>query len=324
MRPALSKLSVAGASHAGHALSCLLAHKQSGHEEAQKGDLHSVTTFRVPDAYAAALERWQAATADAVRLSATTRGPLALGLGNASPYEVGLTLHHTFGVPYLPGSALKGLARRAALQQGLTEKDEAFRVLFGDVGSAGHVAFWDGWMDAGAGQPLQLDTITVHHPKYYQNGQEWPTDFDDPTPVAFLSVRPGVKFHLRLSGPGEWASLAARLVAHGLEYLGLGGKTNAGYGGFAVGEIHRPLTAEEIAARKAEQDGIAAEKRVGQIREALKNARAISENSARVLGQIAALPLTQRQAAVDAVAEQARKFGEKDLARKARKLLEEE
>jgi CRISPR-associated protein Cmr6 len=150
-------------------------------------------------------------------------------------------------VPYLPGSALKGLARRAALKQ----KDEAFKVLFGDLESAGYVTFWDGWLDAGCKKPLQLDTITVHHPKYYQNGGEWPTDFDDPNPVAFLSVRPGVTFHIALSGPGDWVALAARLLEYGLTHLGLGGKTNAGYGGFGV---VREKSEAELAAEKQREE----------------------------------------------------------------------
>jgi CRISPR-associated protein Cmr6 len=40
---------------------------------------------------------------------------LALGLGNEHPLENGMTLHRTLGLPYLPGSAQKGLARRYAL-----------------------------------------------------------------------------------------------------------------------------------------------------------------------------------------------------------------
>ena len=215
-----------------------------------------ITAIGLPEGYADAVKRWQdltvqhakhAATAEKqlpeevpperltqrVSLTATTEGPLAIGLGNASPYEVGLTLHHTYGVPYLPGTTLKGLTRRAALAQGMSETDEGFKVPFGDTTNAGYVTFWDGWLDAGSEKPLQLDTITVHHPNYYQSGGAWPTDFDDPTPVAFLSVRPDVKFHIALSGPGEWRVLAARLLEYGLTHLGLGGKTNAGYGGFA-------------------------------------------------------------------------------------------
>jgi CRISPR-associated protein Cmr6 len=261
---------VGEASHAGHAIHRLLLQKEQGKEDDQKKRLKSIVALPVSDAYAAAFTRWEECVTQharnvaeaekvlpepipeekrtaCVKLSATTRGPLAVGLGNPSPYEVGLTLHHTYGVPYLPGSALKGLARRAALKQGMAEKDEAFRVLFGDVSSAGYVTFWDGWLDAGCEKPLQLDTITVHHPEYYGDGKAWPTDFDDPNPVAFLSVRPSVTFHVRLTGPSPWATLAAQLLEFGLTHLGLGGKTNAGYGGF---EVRREKSEAELEAEK--------------------------------------------------------------------------
>lgn len=36
---------------------------------------------------------------------------LVIGLGLPSPFETGITLHHVYGIPAIPGSALKGLAR---------------------------------------------------------------------------------------------------------------------------------------------------------------------------------------------------------------------
>ena len=42
---------------------------------------------------------------------------LTLGLGLPSPLETGITLHHLYGIPYLPGSAIKGVARSWRLQQ---------------------------------------------------------------------------------------------------------------------------------------------------------------------------------------------------------------
>lgn len=249
----------AGASHAGHALTRRVAVKVSGQEEALKADLKAVARIAPPDAYAPAFARWQAALADAARLDATTTGPLAVGLGNPSPFEVGLTLHHTYGVPYLPGSALKGLALRAARQNGVPE--DVMTAIFGqqnvkEKASAGHVTFWDGWMRPAERDFLGLDTVTVHHPEYYGDGGQWPTDFDDPNPVAFLSVRPGVRFELRLGGPPEHAAYAARLLEWGLTHLGLGGKTNAGYGSFAVEreKTAAELEAERVVAEAAERE----------------------------------------------------------------------
>ena len=39
-----------------------------------------------------------------------TNGRIIVGLGEKNVLETGITLHHTYGVPYIPGSALKGLA----------------------------------------------------------------------------------------------------------------------------------------------------------------------------------------------------------------------
>lgn len=63
-----------------------------------------------PD-YARSFERWKASfSATGDRLAELTLASrLLIGHGNASAIDVGLTVHHTWGVPVIPGSALKGL-----------------------------------------------------------------------------------------------------------------------------------------------------------------------------------------------------------------------
>jgi len=63
-----------------------------------------------PD-YARAFERWRSsfsAPGDRAR-ELELRSRLLIGHGNPGPTDVGLTVHHTWGVPMIPGSALKGL-----------------------------------------------------------------------------------------------------------------------------------------------------------------------------------------------------------------------
>lgn len=48
-------------------------------------------------------------------LKAQTTQPLIIGLGEASPYETGITLDFLTGLPIIPGSAVKGITRRAAI-----------------------------------------------------------------------------------------------------------------------------------------------------------------------------------------------------------------
>lgn len=125
---------------------------------------------------------------------------------------------------------------RAADAHGLSI--EAKAILFGTPDNAAHLVYWDAMLEPGSTQPFQQDVITVHHPKYYgSSGKDgFPTDFDDPNPVAFLNVRPNTKFCVAISsnseGAGEWLRLAAELLKYALEKMGLGGKTNAGYGYF--------------------------------------------------------------------------------------------
>jgi len=49
------------------------------------------------------------------KLTATTAQPLIVGLGEPSPYETGITLDFLTGLPIIPGSAVKGITRRAAI-----------------------------------------------------------------------------------------------------------------------------------------------------------------------------------------------------------------
>lgn len=204
------------------------------------------------DAYQVAFGRWRSLhSPDEKRVAFTGElfTPMAIGLGNESPTEVGLSLQHTYGMPVIPGSALKGLCRRAAEGLATAGKDGAkqWEALFGSTSAASHITFWDAWYDPGSvdGRPLKRDVITVHHPHYYNHrGQDssWPTDFDDPNPVPFLVVRPKARFLYVIGGPGQgWAASAGKLLRWGLENQGVGGKTNAGYGRFgAWHEIQPP------------------------------------------------------------------------------------
>lgn len=64
----------------------------------------------VPDDYAAWFHgRWKPALARAAVAEVRTTGRLLVGAGDAAFFDVGLRIHHTWGVPCIPGSSLKGL-----------------------------------------------------------------------------------------------------------------------------------------------------------------------------------------------------------------------
>ncbi len=189
----------------------------------------------------------------------TLRTPLAIGLGSANPIEVGLTLHPIYGMPVIPGSALKGMCRRACRAyidenpiENLTT-DMFLEEIFGDTSKVGACTFWDAWyIPKDTVCPFQKDIITVHHPEYYNSrgGERFPTDFDDPTPIPFVSVKPKTQFYFAIDASGEWKQFFIEMLKWGLVNIGIGAKTNTGYGYFEsfttnVSDIVNPPSSDE-------------------------------------------------------------------------------
>lgn len=249
-RSVLENLKPTAETHVGLLLQrYLMAHKPKQRDNTQDTPeemlLDQATGVKVSEVYRAAFRRWRLfaqQTPDGcarVHFTVQAAAPIAIGLGDASPLEVGIRLHHTYGMPLLPASALKGLCRRVArlLRHDSKLSDEAIDALFGysrnTQAAAGAVVFYDAWYDPSSmgGKPFHRDVITVHHPAYYGDGNTPPTDFDDPTPVPFLVIKPGACFLCVLDAPNrQWAEFAQKMLLWGLENLGVGAKTNAGYG----------------------------------------------------------------------------------------------
>ena len=173
-------------------------------------------------------------------------GRLAINLGADGVLETSIALHRTYGVPYIPGSALKGLAAHYVKtylkdDPAWWENDsEMYRYLFGDTGAAGYVTFYDALLvpDDRRKHPLKPDVITVHHPHYYQGTKPDyysndiqlapPADWDSPTPIPLITAT-GV-FLIALSGPPNWVQAASDILELALEREGIGAKTSSGYG----------------------------------------------------------------------------------------------
>jgi CRISPR-associated protein Cmr6 len=237
--------------------------------------------------YAKAFERWKksfGAGVDRVfSLRAVSR--LLVGHGTDSATDVGLTVHHTWGVPMIAGSALKGLCahyldavygpddptvpawrqsdRVRAPFQGVRRAEDngfplsgpgdAFRAIFGApdayddetaqrngaaaTSSGGLVTFHDALYIPGSApseRPFVPDVLTVHQQGYYRDAGAtgWPNDFDEPIPVSFLTVRPGVELLFVLTAPPAWGGIAEQILKEALREWGVGGKTSSGYGRF--------------------------------------------------------------------------------------------
>lgn len=196
---------------------------------------------------------------------------LTCGLSTPNLVERGMTLLRPYGVPLLPGSAVKGaiaahiaevLAGKLHLSD--QERDSALehcglRELFGygpggdRPGKASDVVFFDALLESGT---LRVDITTPHHARYYQGKDKAAAGFEMPVPLPYLTVAEGAVFEFPIalkSGIG-WrppegdarrrlqafeisnfdnleAFLADALASTG-KYKGFGAQTSVGYGRF--------------------------------------------------------------------------------------------
>ena len=179
----------------------------------------------------------------------TTEGVFFTGSGLEHPTEVGFLWHRTLGVPFLPGSSVKGLVRAYAAEWLGIEAQELQRIFGGAEkkgtqelplelpGTVGSVAFLDVLPEGPV--KLQAEIMTPHYSPYYQGqGQVVPGDWTSPTPIPFLAVAPGQAFSFAVlplaSTDAEDAEKAMQWLEKALAYLGAGAKTAAGYGRFAL------------------------------------------------------------------------------------------
>ncbi len=206
----------------------------------------AVAGLRAPELYRGAYDRWRTGLPSGCTCAvAEVRGRMVVGTGDKGVAEAGVTLHHTYGVPFIPGSALKGLAsayahlhlegdgwRRPPLRpEDPASEQTPHEVLFGSTRSAGFVTFFDALYIPGSADgdhPLTPDVITGHHGDYYVSGTKPPADWDSPVPVPFLTATG--RYLIALDGPAGWAAHALSILGMALRDSGIGAKTAAGYG----------------------------------------------------------------------------------------------
>lgn len=227
------------------------------------------TGAALADVIIASFDRWAALTINASRFEMRTQGRLIIGLGGKGPLEFGITLHHLTGLPYIPGSALKGVCRSYALlslaaefkipveTEALKKLDEAlvagdydnhiveavyYRKAFGTQEDAGECVFYDAVISNMEPEaPLfVLDVMTPHFVDYYtSNAGKAPHDGGDPRPVNYVTVSEKVTFAFAVGQRAivrdfdpEMIKMVRRWLRAALQELGVGAKTAAGYGVF--------------------------------------------------------------------------------------------
>ena len=201
--------------------------KTSALLQACKLTSHDKATMR---ALAARQSHTAQSTPHTLTLDAIATAPFTTGLGNEHPLENGFAFLNPYGLPYLPGSGIKGVLRRAARElasgdwgdpQGweaqkihwLKREGHAtidlsiIDVLFGretESGDGDHVrgalSFWDALPQI-PGDTLAVDIMTPHQSHYYQQKNDRksgsstsPHDSGAPNPISFLTLPPGTGF----------------------------------------------------------------------------------------------------------------------------------
>ena len=194
---------------------------------------------------------------------------LIIGLGGTHPQETSMTLHHIYGIPYIPGSAVKGVTKHYAVITLADKNKENFKTkedddgfanavkriskaieegkdiidlppddriifrnlitIFGTQKQAGKVIFIDAYPVDDI--KLKIDIMNPHYPDYYSRNQP-PADWQNPNPIKFLTVEK-TKFEFNLlSREKDLLSTASNLLKKALENFGIGAKTSLGYGIF--------------------------------------------------------------------------------------------
>jgi CRISPR-associated protein Cmr6 len=163
---------------------------------------------------------------------------LVIGAGYPSFIENGFLFHHVYGIPYIPGETLKGLARAvfilsvaeavkeetklSEIEEELSEEDEGilqqiqkkisiilddytienpvdtFRKIFGSKERRGQVIFFDAY-------PIEFKPsehfeadIMNSHYGDYYQSGKAPVDWLSPNPIHFLALKEGIVFEFSL------------------------------------------------------------------------------------------------------------------------------
>jgi len=172
---------------------------------------------------------------------------LIIGFGGESVYETSMTLHHIYGIPYIPGQAVKGVVRNSIITECFNNEEQAleddgFRKIFGSQEEKGKVIFFDAFPTATP--KIKPDITNVHYPDYYNDKKLPPADYQNPNPIPFLTVeKTEFEFLIGIKDKdnkpietgelkGEPLKTAKGWLEEALKNYGIGAKTSVGYGFF--------------------------------------------------------------------------------------------
>ncbi len=239
--------------------------KTLNHESGKVLALKECLSFASVEPLASAIRERQTAVTCALPkdsflvIDAESTSPFTTGLGIEHPVENGFAFLTPYGLPYLAGSGVKGVLRRAA-EDTDSLSDPERELLFGtdnqpaedqqkvidENHTRGILTFWDVFplppkaaTGANPAAKLSIEVMTAHHSGYLQKGGP-PHDSEQPNPIPFLAIPPHAAFRfvvtcqLHRLTPGAlsrpWEETVKSLFADAFAWLGFGAKTAVGYG----------------------------------------------------------------------------------------------
>lgn len=200
-----------------------------------------------------------------------TTSRFVTGLGREHPIENGFAWHHTLGVPYLPGSSVKGMVhgwvKHWLAAHGTSIDNAGINRVFGDTrrngAGAGSVIFFD----AIPTEPVKLepDVMTPHYDEYYKelrrrplnHAPAPPADWYSPIPIPFLTVASNQSFLFAVmpscADAIDDCKQGRSWLIDALANIGAGAKTAVGYGRFELDQT-ATAKAERTVARQRQED----------------------------------------------------------------------
>ncbi len=192
-----------------------------------------------------------------------TQWRLVQGLGHESVYETSMTLHHIYGIPYIPATSLKGVIRNWIIETTYYGREEealvdprfcdwfgcpAELVIDTKQGKKRYPSYYKEarrgalvFFDAYPIEPprLRTDVMNPHYAPYYSDktGKTPPADYHQPIPVFFLTVEETPFQFMVGSRKTETLNQTLRngmtifdCLKYALTEHGIGAKTSVGYG----------------------------------------------------------------------------------------------
>ena len=191
------------------------------------------------------------------------RGRVTSRLGESHPLESGFMFHPLLGIPWIPGSGLKGAVRYAYWVRFVATVEPAraedarqeMEWLFGSASEPlasdsrleakdekhrrGAAIFFD-VLPGEKGLSVEVDIVNPHFKNYYERKLDGATDGESPVPNFFLAAggtadwTAAVVVLPRPGGPRDAAGHLREAMVDCLATWGVGAKTSSGYGVFAI------------------------------------------------------------------------------------------